>query len=64
MHTIKVKPWGEGQSDHVVIDAAQFDPTVHVPFEEPAAQTDETVPELTPAPARRTRKPAGPAAQE
>lgn len=36
--TMKVKPWGSGQGDHVLIDAAAFDPAVHVPLDanEPA----------------------------
>lgn len=29
MSTIKVKPWGKDQGDHVLIDAADFDPKVH-----------------------------------
>lgn len=31
--TIKVKPWGEGQGDHVVINEADFDPSKHERFE-------------------------------
>lgn len=27
--TIKVKPWGKDQGDHVVINADDFDPKVH-----------------------------------
>lgn len=33
METIKVKPWGEGQGDFVIINAADFDPAQHVKFE-------------------------------
>jgi hypothetical protein len=29
MDTIKVKPWHPSQGDHVVINAADFDPAVH-----------------------------------
>jgi hypothetical protein len=29
MNTVKVKPWGEGQGDHVLIDSVDFDPTRH-----------------------------------
>jgi len=29
MKTIKVKPWGEGQGDHVVINESDYDPKVH-----------------------------------
>lgn len=31
--TIKVKPWGEGQGDFVIINEADFDPAVHQRFE-------------------------------
>lgn len=27
--TLKVKPWGEGQGDFVVINEADFDPDLH-----------------------------------
>jgi hypothetical protein len=33
VETIKVKPWGEGQGDHVVINAEDFDPEVHTALE-------------------------------
>lgn len=29
IETIKVKPWGKDQGDHVVINAEDFDPKVH-----------------------------------
>jgi hypothetical protein len=29
MGTVKVKPWGEGQGDHVIIDEENYDPKVH-----------------------------------
>lgn len=32
MDTIKVKPWHPSQGDHVVINAADFDPAVHRRF--------------------------------
>jgi hypothetical protein len=31
--TIRVKPWGEGQGDHVVISAEDFDPAIHTPLD-------------------------------
>ena len=33
MQTMKVKPWGTGQGDFVLIDVANFDPSVHEPLE-------------------------------
>lgn len=38
-NTIKVKPWGEGQGDYVLIDADSFDPLFHVLLEEQQQQT-------------------------
>lgn len=35
MDVIKVKPWGQGQGDHVLINAADFDPSVHVLIDAP-----------------------------
>lgn len=32
--TIKVKPWGADQGDHVVINESDFDPSVHEKFED------------------------------
>jgi hypothetical protein len=29
MHTLKVKPWGQGQGDYVIINAQDFDPSIH-----------------------------------
>ena len=29
MKTIKVKPWGKDQGDHVVINESDYDPKVH-----------------------------------
>ena len=37
MDTIRCKPWGEGQGDHVIVNAADFDPAFHVLADEPAA---------------------------
>ena len=34
IETIKVKPWGEGQGDHVVINKDDFDPERHQLFGE------------------------------
>ena len=33
METMKVKPWGEGQGDHVVINVSDFDPKKHTPLD-------------------------------
>lgn len=30
---MKVKPWGQGQGDHVLINESDFDPSFHVPFD-------------------------------
>lgn len=38
METVKVKPWGEGQGDHVVINADDFDPKVHTLLSDEAAK--------------------------
>ena len=43
MQTMKVKPWGEGQGDHVLIDVNDFDDKIHTPFE----QATQKEPELT-----------------
>lgn len=34
METIKVKPWSNDQGDFVVINAADFDPAVHVALDD------------------------------
>jgi len=34
METIKVKPWGQGQGDFVIINAEDFNPEFHVKLEE------------------------------
>jgi hypothetical protein len=33
MQTMKVKPWGAGQGDHVVINREDFNPAVHEPLD-------------------------------
>jgi predicted transcriptional regulator len=33
--TVKVKPWGKDQGDHVLINADDFDPKVHTLIDEP-----------------------------
>jgi hypothetical protein len=38
MTTIKVKPWGDGQGDHVLINEADFDPAKHELFGAGAVQ--------------------------
>lgn len=38
VETVKVKPWGEEQGDHVVINKADFDPEKHQLLEEPKAK--------------------------
>ena len=32
MATMKVKPWGKGQGDHVVIEVENYDPKFHKKF--------------------------------
>jgi hypothetical protein len=34
-NVIRVKPWGEGQGDFVVIDPQTYDPNVHQVHDEP-----------------------------
>lgn len=41
MKTIKVKPWGEGQGDHVLINESDFDPKVHQAIEDKPAQPSQ-----------------------
>lgn len=31
--TMKVKPWGDDQGDHVLINASDFDPKIHTAFD-------------------------------
>lgn len=40
LKTIKVKPWGEGQGDFVVINESDFDPDRHELFDAPAKSAD------------------------
>lgn len=47
MQTMKVKPWGEGQGDHVIINVEDFNPDFHVAYEEAAT------------PKKPSRKPKG-----
>ena len=53
MQTIRVKPWGEGQGDFVLINAEDFDPASHV-MVEPA--TPDEAEAVKPAKARRAPK--------
>ena len=32
MAVMKVKPWGKGQGDHVLINAEDFNPKIHKKF--------------------------------
>ena len=59
IETIKVKPWGEGQGDHVVINKADFDPELHEAFEPDSQQADQPA-----TPAKRGRKPKAEVADE
>lgn len=43
MDTIKVKPWHPSQGDHVVINAADFDPAVHQRLDGDTAKAVEHV---------------------
>ena len=40
LKTIKVKPWGDGQGDFVVINESDFDPDRHELFDAPAKSAD------------------------
>lgn len=43
--TLKVKPWGDGQGDHVLLNVSDFDPGFHVPFDaEEAAKVADRLP--------------------
>jgi hypothetical protein len=35
MGTLRVKPWGDGQGDHVLIEESDFDPERHQLYEAP-----------------------------
>lgn len=63
METIKVKPWSADQGDHVLINAADFDPAVHQALDEaPAADTTEAASDAQVAPAAKTARKARAAA--
>lgn len=63
METMKVKPWHESQGDHVLINAADFDPAVHQlhGVEEAAPEANQVAAED--APKRRGRPPKSAEAQ-
>jgi hypothetical protein len=42
MNTIKVKPWGEGQGEFVIVNAEDFNPDFHKRYEAEAVK-EETV---------------------
>lgn len=42
--TMKVKPWGLGQGDHVVINVTDFDPAKHEKYEEDSASAQSADP--------------------
>lgn len=48
MKTIKVKPWGEGQGDHVLINEEDFNPEFHALLDaaEPAKPKAPSIEEL------------------
>lgn len=48
MGILKVKPWGNDQGDHVLINEADFNPDFHEPFEAPTVDKTKapTVDEL------------------
>lgn len=53
METMKVKPWGEGQGDHVVINAEDFNPEFHKKLDEPEKAQES---EKTEAPKEETKE--------
>jgi predicted RNA-binding protein Jag len=61
METMKVKPWGNGQGDHVVINKADFDPKKHEELKDSAVKAAEPVPaskeqaKETPAKAKKAK---------
>jgi hypothetical protein len=63
MAVIKVKPWGKGQGDHVLIDDFLFDPAKHElyepekPNQKPVADIPPTkvIPEVTATPDTKKR---------
>ena len=51
METIKVKPWDVSQGDFVVINAADFDPSLHIALDaqpkKPAATSKNAIKDLS-----------------
>lgn len=62
-NVIKVKPWSEDQGDHVLINEADFDPSVHVRFDE-AADASTAKPTKAKAPKKAAEPEAGTAGAE
>lgn len=47
MTTMKVKPWDNIEGDYVLIEADNFDPDMHEPYEEsPASEKDGLISDL------------------
>lgn len=45
MDIMKVKPWGQGQGDYVLLNVSDFDPAFHVPMDaEEAAKVADKLP--------------------
>jgi hypothetical protein len=42
MAVIKVKPWGEGQGDHVLIEEENFNPDFHTKLEDEKTEEKKT----------------------
>lgn len=57
MKTMKVKPWAEGQGDHVLINAHDYDASVHEALDPVDVAAEDDANETEAAPARRGRKP-------
>ncbi|MGZ3465103.1 MAG: hypothetical protein ACXU9Q_16450 [Gemmatimonadaceae bacterium] len=57
MQTMKVKPWADGQGDHVVINKSDFDPEKHESLE-PEVEVEATAEQdgQEDIPARRGRR--------
>ena len=52
MATVKVKPWGEGQGEFVIIEKEDFDAEKHELFEESAVSVDTEQPKKRGRPAK------------
>jgi hypothetical protein len=52
MNTIKVKPWGKGQGEFVLIDEDSFNPEFHTLY----GEAPEGTPEGTPKPERKPKQ--------